>query len=74
MHWLDNTKQSPSSLDTFPDAHICSLGLHLFLMVALVQSLALMGRDLPVDLPGAAGKQAGGLQWWLNHLLGAREG
>lgn len=28
----------------------------------------------PVDLPGAVGKQADGLQWWLNHLLGASEG
>lgn len=83
---LIGLQQSPSSLDRpsqmhtsavfltpVRDIHICSLGLHLLLMVVLVQNLALVRRGVAVDLPGVVGKQVGSLQWWLNHLLGAGE-
>lgn len=76
-----------SSWHTVWDAHICSLPgtpseTHTSaVLVCTYFSWSPLSRAWlswegvwPVDLPGAAGKQAGGLQWWLNHLLGAREG
>lgn len=63
MHWLDYTKQSPSSLDTPSQVHTPAVLIHTFLMVVLVQSLALVGKGVAVDLPGAVDKQVGGLQW-----------
>lgn len=71
----------------FPDAHICSLPdtpseMHTsavfvctcFSWSPLFRAWLSWEGVWPVDLPGAVGKQVGGLQWWLNHLLGASEG
>lgn len=70
-----------------PYAHICSLPdtpseMHTsavlvctcFSWSPLSRAWLLWEEVWPVDLPGAVGKQVGGLQWWLNHLLGASEG
>lgn len=75
MHWLDNTKQSPSSLDTPSETHTSAVLVCTYFSWSTLSGAWLSWEGVwPVDLPGAADKQAGGLQWWLNHLLGASEG